>query len=50
MEKVMWMIKYVKNFVIRNFRLNDDVQGACSVMVIVVGNGHGETKSNPGPS
>ena len=23
--------------------------GACSVMVIVVGNGHGDTSSNPGP-
>ena len=23
---------------------------ACGVMVIVVGNGHGETSSNPGPS
>ena len=23
--------------------------GACGVMVIVVGNGHGDTSSNPGP-
>ena len=23
-------------------------RGACSVMVIVVGNGHGDTSSNPG--
>ena len=24
------------------------VRGACGVMVIVVGNGHGDTSSNPG--
>ena len=23
--------------------------GACGVMVIVLGNGHGDTSSNPGP-
>ena len=27
---------------------NNIEQGACGVMVIVVGNGHGDTSSNPG--
>ena len=27
---------------------NDSYHGACGVMVIVVGNGHGDTSSNPG--
>ena len=27
----------------------DNVGGACGVMVIIVGNGHGDMSSNPGP-
>ena len=29
-------------------KLIKDIQGACGVMVIIVGNGHGDTSSNPG--
>ena len=29
-------------------QLNGSNGGACGVMVIVVGNGHGDTSSNPG--
>ena len=33
----------------RSFSISRVSGGARSVMVIVVGNGHGDTSSNPGP-
>ena len=41
LNKCLWQEKYM-------LLLVTYMGGACGVMVIVVGNGHGDTSSNPG--
>ena len=48
---MIFSVKWLKHKDIHQGRLHSfaqDIKDDCGVMVIVVGNGHGDTSSNPG--
>ena len=48
MEGKISLFTHIETFNIDIIHGNGYFGGACSVMVIVIGNGHGDTSSNPG--